>query len=102
MSRIEPGRWEPEKRKTYNLVDAVSRHTIQVYPGCWAAVMTTLDNAGMWNLRSNSLERNYLGQQLYISVLSPEKSLRDEYELQPTQLLCGLVKNMPVPTGVYH
>ncbi|MDK0841524.1 multicopper oxidase domain-containing protein, partial [Clostridium perfringens] len=25
---IEPGRWTPEKRATYNLLDAVSRHTI--------------------------------------------------------------------------
>ncbi|KAK4433107.1 L-ascorbate oxidase [Sesamum alatum] len=58
---IEPGRWSPAKRANYNLVDAVSRHTIQVYPNSWAAIMTTLDNCGMWNLRSNSLERNYLG-----------------------------------------
>ncbi|KAK6136358.1 hypothetical protein DH2020_029888 [Rehmannia glutinosa] len=71
---IEPGRWTPEKRKNYNLIDAVSRHTIHVYPKSWAAIMTTLDNAGMWNLRALVLERQYLGQQLYISVLSPERS----------------------------
>lgn len=95
--RIEPGRWTADKRKKYNLIDAVSRHTIHVYPKSWAAVMTTLDNAGMWNLRSMLLERNYLGQQLYISVLSPERSLRDEYNIQDDTLLCGLVKNMPRP-----
>ncbi|XP_075498757.1 L-ascorbate oxidase homolog [Primulina tabacum] len=94
---IEPGRWTADKRTKYNLIDAVSRHTIQVYPKSWAAVMTTLDNAGMWNLRSMLLERNYLGQQLYISVLSPEHSLRDEYNIQDDILLCGLVKNMPRP-----
>ncbi|XP_051131371.1 L-ascorbate oxidase homolog [Andrographis paniculata] len=94
---IEAGKWSPEKRKNYNLVDAVSRNTIQVYPGTWAAVMTTLDNAGMWNLRSEMRERAYLGQQLYISVLSPERSLRDEYNIPPTQQLCGIVKNLPPP-----
>ena len=92
---VEPGRWSPEKRKNYNLLDAISRHTIQVYPGSWAAVMTTLDNAGMWNLRSEMWERTYLGQQLYFSVLSPELSLRDEYNLQPGQEVCGIVKGLP-------
>nr|GMD76554.1 L-ascorbate oxidase homolog [Ipomoea batatas]GME08462.1 L-ascorbate oxidase homolog [Ipomoea batatas] len=94
---IEPGRWSPEKRKNYNLVDAISRHTIQVYPNSWAAIMTTLDNAGMWNLRSEMWEKTYLGQQMYFSVLSPERSLRDEYNIPDNQLLCGLVKGMSMP-----
>ncbi|KAA8538839.1 hypothetical protein F0562_025531 [Nyssa sinensis] len=94
---IEPGTWSPEKRKNYNLLDAVSRHTIQVYPKSWAAIMLTFDNAGMWNVRSAALERQYLGQQLYISVLSPARSLRDEYNLPDNSLLCGLVKGMPMP-----
>jgi len=94
---IEPGKWNPEKRKNYNLMDAVSRHNIQVYPGSWAAIMTTLDNAGMWNLRSEMLERSYLGQQLYVSVLSPARSLRDEYNLPDNTQLCGIVKALPKP-----
>ncbi|XP_049363854.1 L-ascorbate oxidase homolog [Solanum verrucosum] len=94
---IEPGKWNPEKRKNYNLVDAVSRHSIQVYPNSWAAIMTTLDNAGIWNLRSDMWERNYLGQQLYFSVLSPSRSLRDEYNLPDNHPLCGIVKSMPMP-----
>uniref|UniRef100_A0A5B7BK06 L-ascorbate oxidase n=1 Tax=Davidia involucrata TaxID=16924 RepID=A0A5B7BK06_DAVIN len=94
---IEPGTWSPEKRKNYNLLDAVSRHTIHVYPNSWAAIMTTFDNAGMWSVRSTALERQYLGQQLYISVLSPARSLRDEYNLPDNSLLCGLVKDMPMP-----
>ncbi|KAL1565694.1 L-ascorbate oxidase [Salvia divinorum] len=92
---IEAGTWTPEKRKNYNLLDAVSRHTIQVYPNSWAAVMTTLDNAGMWNLRSEMRERAYLGQQFYFSVVSPELSLRDEYNLPVGQELCGVVKDLP-------
>lgn len=96
---MEPGRWTEAKRKNYNLVDAVSRHNIQVYPGSWSAVMTTLDNAGMWNLRSEMWERVYQGQQLYLSVMSPVRSLRDEYSMPNITLLCGIVKDMgkPVP-----
>ncbi|OIW14696.1 hypothetical protein TanjilG_33038 [Lupinus angustifolius] len=94
---VEPGTWSPEKRKNYNLLDAISRHTIQVFPKSWAAIMLTFDNAGMWNLRSENAENRYLGQQLYISVLSPEHSLRDEYNLPETQLLCGIVKDLPKP-----
>ncbi|XP_022985834.1 L-ascorbate oxidase homolog [Cucurbita maxima] len=94
---IEPGRWSPDKRSNYNLLDAVSRHTIQVYPNSWAAIFLTFDNAGMWNLRSELIEDRYLGQQLYISVLSPALSLRDEYNIPDNVLLCGLVKGMPLP-----
>jgi len=94
---IEFGRWSPEKRKNYNLLDAVSRHTIQVFPNSWAAILLTFDNAGMWSLRSEIYERTYLGQQLYISVLSPERSLRDEYNVPDNALLCGLVKGLPKP-----
>lgn len=94
---IEPGKWTPEKRKNYNLLDTVSRHNIQVYPNSWAAIMLTLDNAGMWNLRSEMWERFYLGQQLYISVISPERSLRDEYNIPDNAQLCGIVKGLPKP-----
>jgi len=94
---VEPGTWTPEKRKNYNLLDAVSRHTVQVYPKCWAAILLTFDNCGMWNVRSENSERRYLGQQLYASVLSPEKSLRDEYNMPETSLQCGLVKGTPKP-----
>ncbi|KAF2594574.1 hypothetical protein F2Q70_00043015 [Brassica cretica] len=95
LLRCSPGTWTPEKRKNYNLLDAVSRHTIQVYPKCWAAILLTFDNCGMWNIRSENSERRYLGQQLYASVLSPEKSLRDEYNMPESSLQCGLVKDKP-------
>ncbi|XP_047150485.1 L-ascorbate oxidase homolog [Vigna umbellata] len=94
---IEPGTWTPEKRKNYNLLDAVSRHTIQVFPKSWAAIMLTFDNVGMWNLRSEIAENRYLGQQLYISVPTPEGSLRDEYNIPENALLCGAVVGLPKP-----
>ncbi|KAJ6430794.1 hypothetical protein OIU84_018326 [Salix udensis] len=71
--------------------------TVQVYPKSWAAILLTFDNAGMWNIRSEMWERVYLGQQLYASVLSPARSLRDEYNLPDNSLLCGIVKDMPKP-----
>ncbi|URE25838.1 L-ascorbate oxidase [Musa troglodytarum] len=91
------GKWTPESRKNYNLLDTVSRHTIQVYQRSWSAIMLTFDNAGMWNLRSELWERRYLGQQLYISVLSPARSLRDEYNMPNNSLICGDVVNLPRP-----
>ncbi|MED6157286.1 L-ascorbate oxidase [Stylosanthes scabra] len=94
---IEPGTWTPEKRKSYNLLDAVSRNTIQVFPKSWAAIMLTFDNAGVWNLRSEMAENRYLGQQLYISVLNSERSIRDEFNMPLNCLLCGAVKDLPPP-----
>ncbi|XP_010552291.1 PREDICTED: L-ascorbate oxidase homolog [Tarenaya hassleriana] len=93
----EPGRWTPAKRENYNLLDAVSRHTVQVYPKSWSAILLTFDNAGMWNIRSENWERRYLGQQMYVSVLSPEKSLRDEYNIPLNAGLCGIVKGLSKP-----
>ncbi|KAE8676614.1 L-ascorbate oxidase-like protein [Hibiscus syriacus] len=94
---VEPGTWSPEKRMNYNLLDAVSRHTIQVFPKSWAAILLTFDNAGMWNIRSEIWERTYLGEQFYASILSPEKSLRDEYNIPDSTLLCGIVQGLPKP-----
>ncbi|MED6180500.1 L-ascorbate oxidase [Stylosanthes scabra] len=98
---MEPGKWDPSKRQNYNLLDAVSRHTVQVFPKSWSAIMLTFDNAGMWNMRSENGENRYLGQQMYFSVLSPGKSLRDEYNLPITQQICGFLKDLPVPAPVY-
>ncbi|WOL03881.1 hypothetical protein Cni_G12601 [Canna indica] len=92
-----PGKWTPESRKSYNMLDAVSRHAVHVFPKSWSAIMLTFDNAGMWNLRSELWERRYLGQELYISVQSPARSLRDEYNLLDTALLCGAVQELPKP-----
>ncbi|KAF3334678.1 L-ascorbate oxidase [Carex littledalei] len=92
-----PGKWTPESRKTYNNLDTVSRHTVQVYQNSWTAILLTFDNAGMWNLRSGSWDRNYLGQQLYISVVSPARSLRDEYNMPEISMRCGKVVGLPMP-----
>ncbi|KAE8735480.1 L-ascorbate oxidase-like protein [Hibiscus syriacus] len=98
---VETGTWSPEKRMNYNLLDAVSRQMIQVFPHSWAAILMTTDNCGMWNIGSEIWDRRYLGQQLYISVLSPEKSIRDEYNMPDSAKVCGVVANSPRPEKQY-
>ncbi|KAF5738198.1 L-ascorbate oxidase [Tripterygium wilfordii] len=83
------GQWAAEKRGTYNLVDALTRHTAQVYPNSWTAILVSLDNQGMWNVRSAIWERQYLGQQFYLRVWNPVKSLANEYDIPSNALLCG-------------
>ncbi|KAL6275100.1 hypothetical protein ACE6H2_018701 [Prunus campanulata] len=93
----EPGTWTPEKRSNYNLLDAVSRYTVQVFPKSWAAILLTFDNAGMWNVRSEQPERRHLGQQFYVGVENIARSLRNEYNMPDNALVCGIVKDMPKP-----
>ncbi|KAF2295153.1 hypothetical protein GH714_031739 [Hevea brasiliensis] len=83
------GQWTPAKRRSYNLVDAITRHTAQVYPNSWTAILISLDNQGMWNMRSALWERQYLGQQLYLRVWTPVHSLANEYDIPSNALLCG-------------
>ncbi|XP_020535413.1 L-ascorbate oxidase homolog [Jatropha curcas] len=97
---MDYGTWDESKKETYNLIDAVSRSSFQVYPASWTAVMVKLDNQGMWNLRSQDAVRTYLGQELYIrvkgighedpSTISP----RDELPIPHNAILCGKVAHL--------
>ncbi|XP_075096354.1 L-ascorbate oxidase homolog [Nicotiana tabacum] len=89
---MDEGEWSPASRGQYNLRDAVSRCTTQVYPMSWTAIYVALDNVGMWNLRSEFWARHYLGQQLYMRVYATSTSLRDEYPVPKNALLCGKAK----------
>ncbi|KAL5561283.1 hypothetical protein UlMin_031030 [Ulmus minor] len=86
---MDGGQWTPASRKQYNLEDAVSRCTTQVYPKSWTAIYVALDNVGMWNVRSEFWARQYLGQQFYLRVYSPVESPRDELPIPTNALLCG-------------
>ncbi|KAK9165006.1 hypothetical protein Scep_000197 [Stephania cephalantha] len=86
---MDGGQWTPASRKGYNLNDAVSRCTTQVYPKSWTAIYLSLDNVGMWNLRTEFWARQYLGQQFYLRVYSPVESIRDEYPIPRNALTCG-------------
>ncbi|GAB2279687.1 hypothetical protein Dimus_014329 [Dionaea muscipula] len=83
------GKWSPASRGSYNLVDALTRHTTQVYPKSWTAILMSLDNQGMWNIRSAMWARQYLGQQFYLRVWNPIQSLANEYFIPSNALLCG-------------
>ncbi|KAE9620259.1 hypothetical protein Lal_00019755 [Lupinus albus] len=86
---MDGGVWSPESRNQYNLRDAVSRCTTQVYPKSWTTIYVALDNVGMWNVRTEFWARQYLGQQFYLRVYSPVESIRDEYPIPNNALLCG-------------
>ncbi|GLT96856.1 hypothetical protein SLE2022_144510 [Rubroshorea leprosula] len=86
---MDGGQWTPESRNQYNLRDAISRCTTQVYPKSWTAIYMSLDNVGMWNIRSEFWARQYLGQQFYLRVYTPSNSTRDEYPPPRNVLLCG-------------
>ncbi|KAI3437400.1 uncharacterized protein J3R85_005381 [Psidium guajava] len=86
------GLWTPDMRKRYNMADAIYRHTVQVYQLSWSAILVSLDNKGMWNLRSAIWSKRYLGQQLYVRVWNNEKSIFTEYDAPPNALLCGKAK----------
>ncbi|CAH9139108.1 unnamed protein product [Cuscuta epithymum] len=87
------GVWNPSFRENYNLMDAAPRYTVQVYPYSWTAILVSLDNKGMWNLRSAIWPRKYLGQQVYLRVWNSEHSLLTEFDLPPGTLFCGLANN---------
>ncbi|CAN8320858.1 unnamed protein product [Cochlearia groenlandica] len=89
---MDGGKWNTGSRNGYNLRDAVSRSTVQVYPKSWTAIYIALDNVGMWNLRSEFWARQYLGQQLYLRVFTTSTSLRDEYPIPKNFRLCGRAK----------
>ncbi|KFK28370.1 hypothetical protein AALP_AA8G506600 [Arabis alpina] len=90
------GQWTPAKRPLYNLVDALTRHTTQVYPNSWTTILVSLDNQGMWNMRSAIWERQYAGQQFYLKVWNPVQSLSNEYNPPDNLLLCGKAIGRPI------
>ncbi|KAK7252848.1 hypothetical protein RIF29_37090 [Crotalaria pallida] len=83
------GQWTSASRSSYNLVDALTRHAAQVYPNSWTTILVSLDNQGMWNLRSAIWERQYLGQQFYLRVWNAQQNLANEYNIPNNALLCG-------------
>ncbi|GMI82483.1 SKU5 similar 18 [Hibiscus trionum] len=94
------GLWDESKKAGYNMVDAVSRSTIQVYPLSWTAIVMELDNLGMWNLRSQYAENWYLGQELYLRVKSAlgddqsAISTGDEAPIPANVIKCGRAANL--------
>ncbi|KAJ6358364.1 hypothetical protein OIU76_000128 [Salix suchowensis] len=83
------GIWSENSRGSYNKWDAISRSTVEVYPGGWTAVLASLDNAGVWNLRVENLDRWYLGQETYMRIINPEENGETEMAPPSNVLYCG-------------
>ncbi|KAJ8772128.1 hypothetical protein K2173_027305 [Erythroxylum novogranatense] len=81
-------------RGQYNKWDAISRCTIEVYPGAWTAVFVSLDNAGIWNLRIQNLDRWYLGQETYMYIVNPEENGNTEMGPPDNVRYCGALASM--------
>jgi hypothetical protein len=62
--------------------------------------MVMLDNQGLWNLRSQDVERWYLGQELYLRVRGIGEEdpstipARDEVPLPENAILCGEISGL--------
>lgn len=83
------GEWTEGSRNNYNKWDAISRCTTQVFPGGWTAILVSLDNVGVWNLRVENLDRWYLGQETYIRIVNPEEDGTTEFPVPDNVLYCG-------------
>ncbi|XP_022143613.1 monocopper oxidase-like protein SKU5 [Momordica charantia] len=87
------GVWTENSRGTYNKWDGVARCTTQVFPGAWTAILVSLDNAGIWNLRAENLDSWHLGQELYVSVVNPEVD-KSELPMPENTIYCGLLSSL--------
>ncbi|KAI4323842.1 hypothetical protein L6164_023417 [Bauhinia variegata] len=88
------GNWSEDSRNSYNKWDAISRCTVQVYPEAWTAILISLDNPGVWNLRSENLDKWYLGQETYLRIVNPEENGKTEMAAPANVLYCGALKSL--------
>ncbi|KAI3756517.1 hypothetical protein L1987_56338 [Smallanthus sonchifolius] len=91
------GEWTNDSRGTYNKWDGIARTTTQVYPGAWTAILISLDNVGVWNLRTENLDSWYLGQETYVRIVNPEKNNKTELPIPDNALFCGALSRMQKP-----
>uniref|UniRef100_A0A1D1Y7Y4 Monocopper oxidase-like protein SKU5 n=1 Tax=Anthurium amnicola TaxID=1678845 RepID=A0A1D1Y7Y4_9ARAE len=96
------GEWTENSRGTYNKWDGVARCTTQVFPGAWTAVLVSLDNVGVWNVRAENLDTWYLGQETYMRVVNPEQTNKTELAPPDNVLYCGRLESKQTPQTVHH
>lgn len=94
---MDYGDWTENSRGTYNKWDGVARSTAQVFPNAWTAILVSLDNVGMWNIRAENLDTWYLGQETYVRVVNPEINNKTELPLPSNALYCGALSRMQKP-----
>ncbi|XP_044504602.1 monocopper oxidase-like protein SKS1 [Mangifera indica] len=91
------GIWSESNRNSYNKWDAIFRCTTEVYPGGWTAILISLDNVGVWNLRVENLDRWYLGQETYMRIINPEENGDTEMSPPDNVLYCGALQSLQKP-----
>ncbi|KAG6688907.1 hypothetical protein I3842_11G149100 [Carya illinoinensis] len=97
---MDYGEWTENSRGTYNKWDGIARSTTQVYPGAWTAILISLDNVGVWNIRTENLDSWYLGQETYIRVVNPEPTNKTELPLPDNALYCGALSKLQKPEDI--
>ncbi|KAB2014208.1 hypothetical protein ES319_D09G209300v1 [Gossypium barbadense] len=97
---MDYGEWSENSRGTYNKWDGIARSTTQVYPGAWTAILISLDNVGVWNLRTENLDSWYLGQETYVRVVNPEATNKTELPMPDNALFCGALSKLQKPQDV--
>uniref|UniRef100_A0A5B7A3R4 Putative monocopper oxidase-like protein SKU5 n=1 Tax=Davidia involucrata TaxID=16924 RepID=A0A5B7A3R4_DAVIN len=97
---MDYGEWTENSRGTYNKWDGIARATAQVYPGAWTAILISLDNVGVWNLRTENLDSWYLGQETYVRVVNSEANNKTELPMPDNALFCGTLSKLQKPQDV--
>ncbi|XWS49781.1 hypothetical protein CRYUN_Cryun12cG0032300 [Craigia yunnanensis] len=97
---MDYGEWSDNSRGTYNKWDGIARTTTQVYPGAWTAILISLDNVGVWNLRTENLDSWYLGQETYVRVVNPEATNKTELPMPDNALYCGALSKLQKPQDI--
>ncbi|CAK9171141.1 unnamed protein product [Ilex paraguariensis] len=100
MVGMDYGEWTENSRGTYNKWDGIARTTAQVFPGAWTAILISLDNVGVWNLRAENLDSWYLGQETYVRVINPEATNKTELPVPDNALFCGALSKMQKPQDI--
>ena len=65
-----------------------------MFPGAWTAILVSLDNVGIWNLRSQNLDTWYLGQEVYVNVVNPEITDKTELSVPDNAIYCGVLSSL--------
>jgi FtsP/CotA-like multicopper oxidase with cupredoxin domain len=94
------GDWTMNSRGTYNKWDGIARSTVQVFPGAWTAILVSLDNVGIWNLRTENLDSWYLGQETYLRIVNPEPTNKTELPMPDNALFCGALSKLQKPQSL--
>ncbi|KAG8476601.1 hypothetical protein CXB51_033453 [Gossypium anomalum] len=97
---MDYGEWSENSRGIYNKWVGIARSTTQVYPGAWTAILISLDNVGVWNLRTENLDSWYLGQETYIRVVNPEVTNKTELPMPDNVLYCGALSKRQKPQDI--